>query len=167
MENLYCSTGNFDGIKIDVLASSKGIREIFINKKTERIEFSNATKIHPDDPYLFGIFLQLTEYFKRKRKTFELPLEIIGTEFQKKVWDELLKIPYGKTISYKELSLRIGDLKSIRAVGKANGSNPLPIVIPCHRVIGTNGKLVGYGGGLGVKEKLLRLEGCINADLFS
>jgi methylated-DNA-[protein]-cysteine S-methyltransferase len=167
MESLYCSSGNFDGIKIDVLSSSKGIREIFINKKTESIEFSNATKIHPDDPYLFGVFLQLTEYFNRKRKTFELPLEIIGTEFQKKVWDELIKIPYGETISYKELSLRIGNVKSIRAVGKANGSNPLPIVIPCHRVIGANGKLVGYGGGLDVKEKLLRLEGCINADLFS
>jgi methylated-DNA-[protein]-cysteine S-methyltransferase len=109
----------------------------------------------------------LKEYFNRERNTFQLPLEIIGSEFQKKVWNELQKIPYGRTVSYKELSIRVGDVKSIRAVGKANGSNPLPIVIPCHRVIGADGKLVGYGGGIDVKEKLLKLEGIINEDLFN
>jgi len=166
MENLYYSTSNFDGIKIDVLSSSKGIREIFINKKEEKDKFLNVIKVHPDDPNLFRFFKQLKEYFDRKRKSFELPLEIIGTEFQKKVWEELLKIPYGKTISYRELSIRIGNLKSIRAVGKANGSNPLPIVIPCHRVIGANGKLIGYGGGLDVKENLLMLEGSRDSGLF-
>ena len=167
MKNLFYSTDHFDGIKIDVLSSSKGIRNISINLKTKPYELLNATRVPKDDSNLCGVFLQLKEYFNKERKTFELQLEIIGTEFQKKVWKELLKIPYGETISYKELSIRIGNLKSIRAVGKANGSNPLPIVIPCHRVIGADGKLVGYGGGLDVKEKLLKLEGSMRADLFS
>ena len=116
---------------------------------------------------MFGIFNQLKEYFDRKRKNFKLPLEIIGTEFQKKVWNELLKINYGETITYKELAIRLGDLKSIRAAASANGANPLPIVIPCHRVIGSNGELVGYGGGLDVKEKLLQLEGSRTLELFN
>jgi methylated-DNA-[protein]-cysteine S-methyltransferase len=94
-------------------------------------------------------------------------LEIIGTDFQKRVWKELLKIPYGETISYKELAIRLGNLKTIRASARANGANPLPIIIPCHRVIGSGGKLIGYGGGLDVKEKLLQLEGSINLELFS
>jgi methylated-DNA-[protein]-cysteine S-methyltransferase len=115
---------------------------------------------------MFGCFNQLEEYFERKRKTFELPLEIIGTDFQKIVWNALIKIKYGKTISYKELALRIGNVKKIRAVAQANGANPLPILIPCHRVIGSNGNLVGYGGGLDVKEKLLKLEGSRSLELF-
>ena len=101
-----------------------------------------------------------------KRKQFDLPLEIEGTEFQKRVWNELLKIPYGKTISYKELAVRLGDEKVIRAAASANGANPLPIVIPCHRVIGSDGSLIGYGGGLEIKEKLLILEGSRQQDLF-
>jgi methylated-DNA-[protein]-cysteine S-methyltransferase len=110
---------------------------------------------------------QLTDYFKGKRKVFNLPLEIAGTEFQKKVWDELLRIPYGETISYKELAIRLGDEKIIRAAAHANGVNPLPIVIPCHRVIGSNGSLVGYGGGLHIKAKLLELEGSREPGLFN
>ncbi len=108
---------------------------------------------------MFGSFKQLREYFEHKRKDFDLPMEIIGTDFQKRVWKELLKIPYGETISYKELAIRLGNLKTIRAAAKANGANPLPIIIPCHRVIGSDGKLVGYGNGLDVKEKLLRAGG--------
>ena len=94
-------------------------------------------------------------------------MEIIGTDFQKRVWKELLIISYGETISYKELARRLGNLKTIRAAARANGANPLPIIIPCHRVIGSDGKLVGYGGGLDVKEKLLQLEGSKNLELFS
>jgi methylated-DNA-[protein]-cysteine S-methyltransferase len=103
--------------------------------------------------------LQLKEYFDGTRQNFELPLAPKGTEFQQKVWKLLSDIPFGKTISYKELSINYGDVKAIRAIGTANGKNPLPIIIPCHRVIGIDGDLVGYSGGLDRKEKLLRLEG--------
>ena len=101
---------------------------------------------------------QLTEYFAGRRQTFELPLAPEGTPFQQRVWSALLGVPYGETISYGELAARIGRRSASRAVGLANGSNPLPIVIPCHRVIGSNGKLTGYGGGLAIKERLLALE---------
>lgn len=107
----------------------------------------------------FGdVATQLTEYFEGRRRAFELALAPEGTPFQLRVWNALLEIPYGETISYGELAARIGDRAASRAVGLANGSNPLPIVIPCHRVIGSNGKLTGYGGGLAVKQQLLVLE---------
>jgi methylated-DNA-[protein]-cysteine S-methyltransferase len=96
--------------------------------------------------------------FRRRPRNFNLPLAPQGTPFQQEVWKELCKIPYGETISYGELAKRIGNSKASRAVGLANGSNPIPIIIPCHRVIGSNGKLTGYGGGLPIKEKLLALE---------
>jgi methylated-DNA-[protein]-cysteine S-methyltransferase len=101
---------------------------------------------------------QLREYFAGKRIIFELPLAPEGTEFQKCVWRKLLAIPYGQTISYGELARQIGNPKASRAVGAANGQNPIPILIPCHRVIGANGKLTGFGGGLPIKEALLALE---------
>jgi methylated-DNA-[protein]-cysteine S-methyltransferase len=110
---------------------------------------------------------QLREYFSGKRTDFDLPLEPQGTPFQRGVWKRLEEIPYGETISYGELAKRVGNPKASRAVGAANGQNPIPIVIPCHRVIGANGKLTGFGGGLPTKEKLLELEKgqlALNAD---
>jgi len=101
---------------------------------------------------------ELQEYFTGERKTFSLPLEPQGTEFQQKVWKALQEIPYGKTCSYKNIAENIGNIKASRAVGMANNKNPIPILIPCHRVIGANGKLVGYAGGLELKEKLLETE---------
>jgi methylated-DNA-[protein]-cysteine S-methyltransferase len=101
---------------------------------------------------------QLREYFQGKRTDFDLPLAPEGTEFQRSVWRRLQEIPYGETISYGELARRVGNPKASRAVGAANGQNPIPIVIPCHRVIGANGKLTGFGGGLPTKEALLALE---------
>jgi methylated-DNA-[protein]-cysteine S-methyltransferase len=101
---------------------------------------------------------QLKAYFAGKLTDFELKLEPEGTEFQRSVWGALGSIPYGETTTYSEIAKRIGKPKAIRAVGAANGANPLPIVIPCHRVIGSNGKLTGFGGGLPVKELLLKLE---------
>ncbi|MBQ4040890.1 MAG: methylated-DNA--[Oscillospiraceae bacterium] len=101
---------------------------------------------------------QLNEYFAGTRKSFDLPLKFDGTEFQNRVWRELQNIPYGKTISYKELAEKTGNIKACRAVGMANNKNPLPIIIPCHRVVGSNGKLTGYAGGLEVKKFLLELE---------
>ena len=101
---------------------------------------------------------QLAEYFAGDRKDFDLPLQLSGTEFQVQVLEELQKIPYGETTSYGDIATRIGRPKAVRAVGAANGRNPLPIVIPCHRVIGSSGDLTGFGGGLDLKEALLRLE---------
>lgn len=166
MEKFFVASEIFDGINLEIISSQRGIRNILINSPQIKKEQHNVTKLRKDDPYMFGSFKQLREYFNRKRRRFELPLEIIGTDFQKRVWNELLKIPYGETISYKDLAIRLGNLKTIRAAAKANGANPLPIIIPCHRVIGSDGKLVGYGGGLDVKEKLLQLEGSKNLKLF-
>jgi methylated-DNA-[protein]-cysteine S-methyltransferase len=101
---------------------------------------------------------QLNEYFAGDREEFDLPLDPQGTPFQMRVWRALLQIPYGETISYGELARRIGRPKAQRAVGAANGSNPLPIIVPCHRVIGSNGSLTGYGGGLDIKRQLLEIE---------
>lgn len=108
---------------------------------------------------------QLQEYFDKKRKVFDLKIEMTGTNFQKKVWQELLNIPYGKTISYLQLSKYIDNTKAIRAVGHANGQNPLPIIVPCHRVIGSDGSLTGYGGGLWRKKWLLQHEGSLPQEL--
>ncbi len=165
-ETNYYSEEVISDINIVVLVSSKGVKKIFLNPKKEIKELSAATKLRSDDPYLFGIFNQLKEYFAGTKKKFDVPLDVIGTEFQKKVWQELQKIPYGKTISYKTLSEKLGDVKAIRAVGTANGKNPIAIIIPCHRVIGADGKLIGYASGLDIKEKLLHLEGALNPELF-
>jgi methylated-DNA-[protein]-cysteine S-methyltransferase len=104
---------------------------------------------------------ELDEYFYRGRKFFTVDLDLRGTDFQKLVWSELITIPYGSTISYEALAIRIGNIKSIRAVGLANGQNPIAIIVPCHRVIGKSGDLIGYGGGLENKEWLLYHEGAL------
>ena len=101
---------------------------------------------------------QLEEYFAGERREFDLPQAAKGTEFQRRVWAELRRIPFGETISYGELAARVGKPTASRAVGAANGRNPLPVVVPCHRVIGSSGRLVGYGGGLPTKQALLDLE---------
>jgi len=107
---------------------------------------------------LFAAAAQLREYFAGQRTTFDLPLDPQGTAFQRNVWQALQQIPYGETLSYGQLARRIGDIKAVRAVGAANGRNPISIVVPCHRVIGADGGLTGYAGGLPRKQALLRLE---------
>lgn len=104
------------------------------------------------------VIRQLQAYFRGELQEFDLPLAMEGTAFQLRVWNELRAIPYGETISYAQLAGRIGNPKAIRAVGSANGSNPIPIIVPCHRVIGSDGSLTGFGGGLSTKKKLLDLE---------
>lgn len=101
---------------------------------------------------------QLEAYFKKERNSFDLPLLFAGSDFQQRVWRKLLEIPYGKTMSYLELSRQLGDEKAIRAVASANGANAISIIVPCHRIIGSNGELTGYAGGLTAKRKLLELE---------
>jgi methylated-DNA-[protein]-cysteine S-methyltransferase len=116
-----------------------------------------------DNPLLAEVACQLRAYFEGTAREFCLPLEMVGTDFQKRVWRELLAIPYGETRGYGQVAAAIGSPKAVRAVGAANGANPIPIVVPCHRVIGAGGKLVGYGGGLALKQRLLELE---NPSLF-
>ena len=111
-----------------------------------------------ETPLIKEAYRQLSEYLMGKRKRFDLPLNPRGTEFQQQVWKALYDIPYGETRSYKQIAETIGNPRAVRAVGMANNRNPLLIVIPCHRVIGANGKLVGYGGGIAMKEYLLKLE---------
>ncbi len=111
-----------------------------------------------DDAVLKETRKQLDAYFTMERKTFDIPLLMVGTDFQKSVWEALLKIPYGKTASYLELSKILGNEKAVRAVANANGANAIGIIIPCHRIIGSNGSLTGYAGGLPLKKKLLELE---------
>ncbi|MDF2820503.1 MAG: cysteine methyltransferase [Clostridiales bacterium] len=101
---------------------------------------------------------QLNEYFVGQRRVFDIPLEAKGTVFQKKVWEALRQVPWGETKSYKEIAIMVGNEKACRAVGMANNKNPIAIVVPCHRIIGSNGKLIGYAGGLDIKERLLLLE---------
>jgi len=137
-------------------ADDVGLREIlFVNgrhkAKPQPSWTDNAAPLKP-------AIRQLRAYFAGELEKFDLPLAPEGTPFQCEVWHRLSEIPYGETISYGELARRIGNPKASRAVGLANGSNPIPIIIPCHRVIGSNGKLTGYGGGLPIKEKLLALE---------
>jgi methylated-DNA-[protein]-cysteine S-methyltransferase len=116
-------------------------------------------------PVIEQCIRELDEYFFEGRKFFTVEVEPLGSTFQKNVWNELMNIPYGRTISYEELAVRLGDIKSIRAVGLANGQNPIAIIIPCHRVIGKNGDLVGYGGGLENKTWLLQHEGAFSEQL--
>ncbi len=110
---------------------------------------------------------QLEAYFKEKRTTFSIPLKLIGTDFQQSVWNALLKIPFGKTASYLELSKILGNEKAIRAVATANGANAHSIIVPCHRIIGSDGSMVGYAGGLPAKKKLLRLEKALGNEQLS
>jgi len=165
-EQLYFACSEIEGLHFKIFTSHQGIRHIFINKKDASLKSFDAIKLHPDDPYLYNIFPQLQEYFAGIRKEFKVPFDITGTDFQKKVWKELQKIPYGKTVGYKKIAEKVGGPTYVRAVGKANSQNPVPIIIPCHRVINTNGKLGGYSLGLSLKEKLLELEGSLSLELF-
>lgn len=139
--------------KIGVAENGRAITHIFFGDGESRPEANlNETAL------LKEAALQLQEYFEGRRKTFNLPLDPGGTPFQQKVWQALQEIPYGQTRSYKDIAIAVGNSKASRAVGMANNRNPISIVIPCHRVIGSNGKLTGYGGGLHIKEYLLNLE---------
>lgn len=132
---------------IEVITDDIGIKFIEFSDKKD-VEFDLNSDIQK----------QFTEYEKGKRKVFDLPLHIVGTEFQRKVWNALLEIPYGETRSYQDIAIRIGNPKAVRAVGGACNRNPIGIIVPCHRVVGKNGSLTGYAGGLSYKELLLNKE---------
>ena len=138
--------------KIEIVEENEKIIELNIYNEKENNIIEKDTKL------LLETQKQLKEYFEGKRTKFEIPLNPKGTEFMKKVWKELLKIPYGEVRTYKEIAEKVGNSKASRAVGMANNKNPIPIIIPCHRVIGSNNKLVGYALGLDMKKYLLDLE---------
>jgi methylated-DNA-[protein]-cysteine S-methyltransferase len=140
MLRLVASTAGLRAIRFDLAASPQDGRR------------------NDHNPILEETARQLRAYFEGTATEFHLPLDMVGTDFQKRVWRELLTIPYGETRSYGQMAAAIGSPAAVRAVGAANGANPLPIVAPCHRVIGAGGKLVGYGGGLELKRRLLELE---------
>lgn len=139
-----------------LVASENGLRGIFWKKQLHPMASSPT-----ESKTLTETIIQVEEYLNGERKKFTIKLDLQGTEFQKKVWQQLLLIPYGKTRSYQEIAELIDNNKAVRAVGSANGRNPISLIVPCHRVIGCNGTLTGYAGGLKIKEKLLKLEGVI------
>jgi methylated-DNA-[protein]-cysteine S-methyltransferase len=123
----------------------------FVERRREKTE---------SHPLIDRAARQIAEYFAGKRQVFDLPISYQGTDFQERVWGQLLKVPYGETASYQDIARGVGNPLAVRAVGAANGKNPISLIVPCHRIIGSNGTLVGYGGGLWRKEWLLKHEGC-------
>jgi len=148
-----------------LVADRMGLREVWFSSGRHQ-RSPHADWVHAKEP-LAEARQQLEEYFAGLRQHFELALRPLGTPFQQQVWWELARIPYGSTISYGELARRIDHPQAVRAVGAANGRNPLPIILPCHRVIGANGSLTGFGGGLPTKQFLLSMENRVaEGDLF-
>src|ERR1700761_9032860 len=148
---------------LKLVATDAGLAAIlWKNDSAGRVRLGELME-DPDHPMLLEAERQLAEYFDGRRQEFDLQLDFAGTDFQRRVWQALLTIPYGETRSYGEIAQQIGSPEAVRAVGAANGKNPISIIAPCHRVIGSNGKLTGFAGGLETKARLLALE---RADLF-
>ncbi|MCW1885310.1 methylated-DNA--[protein]-cysteine S-methyltransferase [Luteolibacter flavescens] len=144
--------------ELKLVASDAGLAAIlWENDDPKRVRLGPMLEDN-SHPVLTGTARQLGEYFAGNRTAFDLPLDFHGTDFQKKVWHALTTIPFGETRSYRDIAIQVGSPDAVRAVGAANGKNPISIVAPCHRVIGTNGKLTGFAGGLDAKAFLLKLE---------
>jgi methylated-DNA-[protein]-cysteine S-methyltransferase len=145
------------------------VGDLIIESKEDKITVVNFLNDKKQEeimtPVIEQCITELDEYFYEGRKFFTVEIQLLGSEFQLKVWNELLNIPYGKTASYLDIAIQLGDINTIRAVGLANGQNPIAIIVPCHRVIGKNGDLVGYGGGLDKKVWLLQHEGAFSEQL--
>lgn len=140
-------------------STKKGLCMLEFGEKTEFKTTLNYVSELGDNKLIKETKKQLTEYFNNERTVFDVPLDLIGTDFQISVWQELLNIPFGKTRTYKEQAIALGNLKAIRAVATANGANRIPVIVPCHRIIGSDGSLTGFSGGLWRKQFLLELEG--------
>ena len=145
-----------------LVATERGLAGVSFEKQKVPMAVSLSAKT-PEVQLLKQTVQQLDEYFEGKRKAFDVPFDIDGTPFQRSVWNQLSKIPYGKTFSYRDVAQRIRNPKAVRAVGSANGRNPLAVIVPCHRVIAADGTLGGYGGGLQRKSLLLKLEQAAHA----
>ncbi|OFV99404.1 MAG: hypothetical protein A3F68_04460 [Acidobacteria bacterium RIFCSPLOWO2_12_FULL_54_10] len=168
-EILYWTRGRFSFGEITVCCSDQGVREIRFASarqkngrrktgKTERVLRAAGSSQKPGARLARKTLHELKEYEQGGLKRFTVPIDTCGTPFEKMVWEELLRIPYGKTASYGEVARKVGNPRGARAVGMANNKNPIPIIVPCHRVIASDGKLSGYAGGLRMKTQLLRLE---------
>lgn len=149
-----------------LVVSEKGLQGVFLGKQRVPMAKSGLKGGQRQIKILSKAVHQLKEYFDGKRKNFDLPLDVAGTSFQKSVWRELRKIPYGKTCSYRDIASRIKNPKAVRAVGNASGKNPVSIIVPCHRVIAADGSLGGYSSGLEMKRKLLELEASLRGDFL-
>jgi len=149
-----------DGLKLRIVASTSGIRAIEFDPLPAGEGVPGAVR-NQENSLLAEVCAQLQAYFAGQLREFHVPLDMQGTPFQLRVWGRLGTIPYGETRSYMQIARAIGSPLAVRAVGAANGANPIPIIVPCHRVIGASGKLVGYGGGLPLKKRLLELEGAL------
>jgi len=160
MKNIktYCQKISSPIGRIYISADNRYLRAISFSENRQSAADLVGGIIFESNPIIQQAAEQLRQYFARKRTTFDLPITFTGTEFQRKTWQSLLNIPYGETRSYLQQARAIGNPKAVRAVGRANGLNPIAIVVPCHRVIGKSGKLTGYAGGLERKEFLLNLE---------
>jgi methylated-DNA-[protein]-cysteine S-methyltransferase len=146
-----------------IVTTEERVVYISLTSKEEKFVFEYLKKRYgkmkqEKNRMIENTLIQISDYLKKNREVFELPIYLEGTEFQKKVWTELLEIPYGETVSYKDIAIRIGKPKGARAIGQAINKNPIGIIVPCHRVIGSNNNLTGYAGGLDIKEYLLNLE---------
>ena len=140
---------------LTLVASDEGLRKVLLEGQAEQAGDATPAEFHP---ILDAASAQLAEYFAGDRVEFDLPLDLIGTDFQKAAWLALADVPYGETSSYGEQAERIGRTGAFRAVGAANSKNPIPIVLPCHRIVGADGSLTGFAGGLAMKQRLLALE---------
>lgn len=166
MEVCHYWTQPFSGVTLTLAEYKGNIISCMFGKSTDKLkEYVNRylpeATLERDKAPLQPAVKQLDEYFAGKRKEFHLRTALYGTGFQRNVWEQLKKIKYGETVSYLHIARALGDKNLVRAVGGANHVNPVSIIVPCHRVIGADGKLVGYGGGMGMKQKLLRLEGAL------
>ena len=136
-------------------ANGRNVRSSYTREMPDNIVTEGETETHKE------AIAQIRAYLRGESQQFTVPLRLIGTDFQRKCWQALLDIPYGQTASYQDIAIAVGSPKAVRAVGGANAANPIPIIVPCHRVIGKNGKLTGFGGGLTLKEKLLGIESVV------
>ena len=158
-EKLYGSTLSWEGWTFRVLSSARGVRWIDrTGTSFEELEHKLKARIHPDDEPNEPALSELREYLRGTRRTFAVPLDLRGTPFQLDVWHAVAETPYGETCSYGDIAEAIARARATRAVGQAVGANPVPLIIPCHRVVGTSGSLTGFSGGLPLKERLLALE---------
>lgn len=158
-DDFFSTTFEITGINFSVISKKEGLSFILINQPFTKQYLLPSLSSNAKE--FFGLHEQLREYFDGKRKVFDLPLAAEGTQFQMKVWKQLGKIPYGKTASYKDIAVKIKNPAAVRAIGQANGANPLPIIVPCHRVINADGSIGGYSCGLDVKRKLFAVEGIV------
>jgi methylated-DNA-[protein]-cysteine S-methyltransferase len=144
--------------QIILAGNQHGLSHLHLNTGEGRRRFEISKEWVHDHPFFLNTMVQITEYFEGKRKEFHVTLNPQGTDFQKRVWHRLCEIPYGELRTYKGIAKALGNEKAARAVGMANSKNPIPLIIPCHRVIGTDGGLTGFAHGLALKERLIRLE---------